>query len=59
MEDDLRDDLEDSLILLKADKYKQWHWYNQKVIEDISRVLEKDGTLDADVEEPVITVSST
>lgn len=34
------DDLQDSLDLLKADKFKQWHWYSNNAINDISWVLD-------------------
>lgn len=39
MEDDIRNDLEDSLGLLKSDRYKQKDWYSNKVISDIEKAL--------------------
>jgi hypothetical protein len=41
MDEDIRDDLQDSLEILEADKFKQWKDYSQKVINDIKNVLEK------------------
>ena len=39
MEEDKRDDLQDSLEILKADKFKQGRDYSQQVITDIEKVL--------------------
>ncbi len=39
MEEDKRDDLQDSLDILKADKFKQGRDYSQKTIDDIEKVL--------------------
>ena len=39
MEEDKRDDLQDSLEILKADKFKQGRDYSQKTIDDIEKVL--------------------
>ena len=41
MDEDIRDDLQDSLEILEADKFKQWKDYSKKVINDIKNVLEK------------------
>ena len=39
MEEDIKSDLQDSLEILKADKFKQGRDYSQQVITDIEKVL--------------------
>jgi hypothetical protein len=39
MEEDIKADLQDSLEILKADKFKQGRDYSQQVITDIEKVL--------------------
>ena len=39
MEEDIKSDLQDSLEILKADKFKQGRDYSQQVINDIEKVL--------------------
>ena len=39
MDEDRIDDLQDSLEILKADKFKQGRDYSQKTIDDIEKVL--------------------
>jgi hypothetical protein len=45
MEEDIKADLQDSLDILKADKFKQGRDYSQQVITDIEKVLSNEEDL--------------